>query len=63
MTKGEIKAIRVLIVEGAKRTFDEDYGMLLDNDDTKIKEQERLDSYIEGAEDVLEILEKSFCKE
>ena len=58
MTKEEINAIKQLTIEQAKETFEQDYGYLDKEDMDYVNEKVKLDSYCEGVEDVLKILDK-----
>lgn len=57
MTKEELNAIKYLTIGVAKETFKQDYESFSEEDDDYIKEKLVLDSYCEGVEDVLWILE------
>lgn len=56
MTREELKSIRQLTIESAKQTFESDYSGYDKKDDDYIREKDKLESYCEGVEDVLKIL-------
>lgn len=59
MTDEVINAIRILTIEQAKETFNQDFGNYDDEYDiTYLKEKSKLDGYCEGAEDVFKILKR-----
>ena len=58
MTKEEINVIKQLTIGQAKETFKQDFGYLDEEDTDYINEKLKLDSYCEGVEDVLKILDK-----
>ena len=59
MTTDYISVIKQLTIGQAKETFFQEYSYMDVEDEEYINEKDKLDSYCEGVEDVIKIIERN----